>query len=81
MTSEQEQLLEKTHDSLIEARVLDREEMQDFSASRPYFAVFYAAQALLPGKGWSFSRHSAVIAAFGRNLPSRASFRSILTTS
>jgi uncharacterized protein (UPF0332 family) len=66
MTSDQEQLLKKAHDSLLAARVLDREEMHDFSASRSYYAMFYAAQALLLDKGLSFSKHSAVIAAFGR---------------
>ena len=66
MTSEQEQLLKKAHDSLLAARVLAREGMFDFSASRSYYAMFYAAQALLLAKGLSFSKHSAIIAAFGR---------------
>lgn len=66
MTPEQEQLLKKAHESLLAARVLVREEMYDFSASRTYYAMFYAAQALLLAKGLSFSKHSAVIAAFGR---------------
>jgi len=66
MTSDQEQLLKKAHESLLAARILDREEMCDFSASRSYYAMFYAVQALLLAKGLSFSKHSAVIAAFGR---------------
>ena len=33
-------------------------------ASRTYYAVFYAATALLKTKGLSFSKHSAVISAF-----------------
>ncbi len=48
------------------ARLLEREEMYDFSASRSYYAMFYAIQALLLEKGLSFSKHSAVIAAFGK---------------
>jgi hypothetical protein len=36
-----------------------------FSVARSYYAMFYVAEALLLGRGLSFSRHSAVIAAFG----------------
>lgn len=59
-------MLKKAHDSLLAARVLSREEMYDFSASRSYYAMFYAVQALLLAKELSFPKHSAVIAAFGR---------------
>lgn len=31
-----------------------------------YYAMFYIAEAFLEGEGLSFSKHSAVIAAFGR---------------
>ena len=60
MTPDQEQLLKKSHKSLLAARILDREEMYDFSASRSYYAMFYAVQALLLAKEMSFSKHSAV---------------------
>jgi uncharacterized protein (UPF0332 family) len=66
MTPDQEQLLRKAYESLLAARVLEREEMYDFSASRSYYAMFYAVQALLLTAGLSFSKHAAVIAAFGR---------------
>lgn len=66
MTQDQELLLKKSRDSLRAARMLLQEEMHDFSASRSYYAMFYAAQALLLSKELSFSKHSAVIAAFGR---------------
>jgi uncharacterized protein (UPF0332 family) len=36
-----------------------------FSASRTYYAMFYLAKAFLAGEGLSFSKHSAVISAFG----------------
>lgn len=36
------------------------------AVSNAYFAMFYTAQAFLEGKGLSFSKHAAVIAAFGR---------------
>lgn len=67
MTQDQELLLKKSRDSLHAARLLLQEEMYDFSASRSYYAMFYAAQALLLTKELSFSKHSAVIAAFGRD--------------
>lgn len=38
-----------------------------FAASRAYFATFALAQAYLLGQELSFSRHSAVIAAFGQH--------------
>jgi len=38
----------------------------DFAVSRAYYAMFYTAQAFLLGRGLRFSKHSAVIAAFGR---------------
>jgi uncharacterized protein (UPF0332 family) len=57
MMPDQEQLLKKAHESLLAARVLEREEMYDFSASRAYYAMFYAVQALLLAKDLSFSKH------------------------
>lgn len=41
--------------------------MHDFAVSRAYYAMFYAAEALLAGQGLSFSKHSAVHAAFGQH--------------
>ncbi len=66
MTVDQELLLKKAHDSLYAAKVLEREGLYDFSASRPYYAMFSAVQALLLGRKLAFSKHSAVITAFGR---------------
>ena len=71
MTPEQGQLLQKAHDSLKAAQILEREKLYDFSVSRSYYAMFYAVQALLLDKGLSFSKHSAVIAAFGREFAKR----------
>lgn len=34
--------------------------------SRAYYSMFYIAQAFLEGEGMAFSKHSAVISAFGR---------------
>lgn len=67
MTEDQAALLEKAGDSLRAARLLAREGFFDFAVSRAYYTMFYAAEALLLGENLSFSKHSAVIAAFGRH--------------
>ena len=38
-----------------------------FSAAQSYFTIFYLAQALLLSKGLTFSSHSAVVAAYGKD--------------
>ena len=68
MTPEQEALIKKAHASLRGAHVLAGEGLYDFAASRAYYTMFYVAEALLLGQGLSFSKHSAVIAAFGQRL-------------
>ncbi|MCC5899241.1 MAG: HEPN domain-containing protein [Phormidium sp. GEM2.Bin31] len=65
MTPEQEKLLEKATRSLEAARELNQKRFPDFAASRTYYAMFYIATAFLEGEGLSYSKHSAVIAAFG----------------
>ena len=57
--------LQKAKASLSAARELSPS-FPEFSASRAYYAMFYGTTALLLHKGLSFKRHSAVIAAFGR---------------
>jgi len=37
-----------------------------FSAAQTYYTIFYLAQAMLLKKGLTFSKHSAVVAAYGR---------------
>lgn len=59
-------LVRKAEESLDVARVLLDRGNFGFSASRSYYAMFYLAEALLLIQGLSFSKHSAVIAAFGR---------------
>ncbi|MCK9460951.1 MAG: HEPN domain-containing protein [Proteobacteria bacterium] len=68
MTPEQATLLRKAGDSLRAAKMLEADGLHDFAASRAYYTMFYIAQAFLLGDGLSFSSHSAVIAAFGREL-------------
>jgi len=37
-----------------------------FSAAQSYYTIFYLAQAMLLSKGLTFLKHSAVVAAYGR---------------
>lgn len=62
---DQIELLLKARDSLSAAEILLREGYPGFAASRAYYAMFYVAEAFLEGEGLSYSKHSAVIAAFG----------------
>ncbi len=67
MTEDQRQLLDQARRSLAAAQLLLDGGYPGFAAARAYFAMFYAAEALLEGEGLAFSKHSAVIAAFGRD--------------
>ncbi len=60
------ELVMKAKDSLKAASNLFKDGFYDFSASRSYYAMFYTAEAVLLTKNLSFSRHSAVIGAFGK---------------
>jgi uncharacterized protein (UPF0332 family) len=64
MKPEVQALLKKAHASA--PRLLSDRSYWDFAASRAYYGMFYAAEALLLEKGLSFYSHSAVIAAFGK---------------
>jgi uncharacterized protein (UPF0332 family) len=66
MTEDQRELLMTARDSLAAARMLLGGGYPGFAASRAYYAMFYVAQAFLEGLQLSFSKHSAVIGAFGR---------------
>lgn len=66
MTDDQLELLLKARGSISAARLLLSGEYPGYAASRAYFAMFYIAEAFLEGEGMSFSKHSAVISAFGR---------------
>jgi uncharacterized protein (UPF0332 family) len=58
-------LLEDARENLEAARVLKEQGFTRIAASRAYYAMFYAAEALLFNEGLQFSKHSAVHAAFG----------------
>lgn len=66
MTDDCRALLAKAHASIGAAELLHRESYHDFCASRSYYAMFYAADAMLLSKGHTFSSHAAVHSAFGK---------------
>ncbi len=67
MTQEQDALIKKAGKSLDAAELLISKSYHDFAVSRAYYSMFYIAEAFLLGEGLSFSKHSAVIAAFGQH--------------
>jgi len=64
--SEVQALIEKAKESTAAARSLAKDGHYVFAASRAYYAMFYVAETLLAHLGQSYSEHSAVISAFGR---------------
>ena len=65
MNAEQEALLRKAEESIRAAKTLVRDNFPDFAIARAYYAMFYLAQALLNGKGLTFSKHGSTLSAFG----------------
>ena len=66
MTDEQRQLIQKAQQSLEAAQLLMDNGYSDYATSRAYYAMFYVTEAFLEGDGLAFSKHAAVIAAFGK---------------
>ncbi|EEB74213.1 HEPN domain-containing protein [Thermococcus sp. AM4] len=65
MATEVEILLNDAHESLEAARVLLENGFYRDAISRAYYAMFYAASALLRAKGVVTKSHRGVIAKFG----------------
>ncbi len=72
--SEIEFLLQKAKESLDAVRSLLRDGYPGFSASRAYYAMFYVDDALLVILGQTYRKHSALIAAFGREYARQGRF-------
>jgi len=66
MKPEQLDFILKARESISAARLLLDNGFYGYAAARAYYAMFYIAEAFLDGEGMSFSKHSAVIGAFGR---------------
>jgi len=68
MKPESRRLLDKAARAIRAAETLLREDDADFAAGRAYYAMFYAAEALLFERGLQFRKHGAVHGAFGEHL-------------
>ncbi len=66
MNQDERFLLDKAQENIKAAQLLLDQAFEEISASRAYYAMFYLAEALLLSRAMSFSSHSAVIAAFGK---------------
>jgi uncharacterized protein (UPF0332 family) len=65
MKAESRRFLDKAARAIRAAETLLREGNPDFSAGRTYYAMFYAAEALLTERGMIFRKHGGVHGAFG----------------
>ncbi len=66
ITSEIQHFLNLADESHEVARVLIDMGHVRFSAAQSYYTIFYLAEAMLLSKGLTFSSHSAVVAAYGK---------------
>jgi uncharacterized protein (UPF0332 family) len=76
MTEAVGELLDKSLQSIRAAELLLNEGYFSFAASRAYYSMFYAVEALLLTRELSFSRHSGVMAAFGKEFVKTGAFDS-----
>jgi uncharacterized protein (UPF0332 family) len=68
MSAAQAELMKKARESLGAAEHLATGGYYDFAVARAYYAMFYAAQALLLGQGRTFSQHGSLLSAVGQYL-------------
>jgi uncharacterized protein (UPF0332 family) len=61
------ELIAEAKTSLQAARLLQQQGFHGYAAARAYYSMFYVAQVFLLEEGKSYSKHSAVISAFGRD--------------
>lgn len=66
ISSEIQHLLKLADESHDVAKALIDMKHARFSAAQSYYTIFYLAQALLLSKGLTYSSHSAVVAAYGK---------------
>lgn len=67
MNEEVEALLKKADRSIRGARILFEDGLYGFAVSRAYYTMFYLVTAVLLTKELNFSKHKAVVAAFGKH--------------
>ncbi len=68
MTAAQEEMMAKVRESLGASSHLVAGGYYDFAVARAYYAMFYAAQALLMKQGRTFSQHGSLLSAVGQYL-------------
>lgn len=73
--SEIKNLLARSQRYIKSAKLLIEDKDYESAVSRVYYAMFYAAEALLLTKGLSFSSHKAVISAFGEQFVKTGVFK------
>ena len=66
ISSEVQHFLNLADESQKAAKTLLTEGFNGFSAAQSYYTIFYLAEVLLLSKNLTFSSHSAVIAAYGK---------------
>lgn len=74
MNDHQAKLLKKADDSIGASQVLLRVGYPGKAVSQAYYAMFYAASAVLWGSGRRFKKHSSLIGAFGHENVKTANF-------
>jgi len=67
MNAEAQSLLDRSRDNIRACEYLIDQGFYAIVASRAYYAIFYATEALLINAGLHFSSHGAVHAAFGQH--------------
>ncbi len=74
MTEEVNKLIEKSEHALEVAKALMKDGYPSDAASKIYYAMFYAAQALLKSEGIDVVKHSAVESAVGYHFAKTGKF-------
>ncbi|MFB0561367.1 MAG: HEPN domain-containing protein [Candidatus Lokiarchaeia archaeon] len=72
---EVESLMQRSKRAITSAELLLNDGDFDSSASRSYYAMFYAAEALLLIKGLKFRSHKSVISLFGEHFVKTGVFK------
>jgi len=67
LTEKIAKLIARAQENVSSAQLLAKEGYYDASVSRSYYAMFYAAEALLLTRRLKFSSHKAVISLFGQH--------------
>lgn len=74
MSDQIAELLARAHTEVEAAQLLASAKFAEQAASRAYYGAFYAAEAALLTLGQTRSKHSGVIAAFGRMVVQEGAF-------